>query len=102
MATCRPALITDDTPERLQTHRHALEQIRGQIKEKLAAAWTEALETLPDKLQSFATSQDPGRAAAARDPGHPLHAWTSLHDQGGTAFARTWARLMGHDAGDEK
>ena len=94
MASCRPALITVDTPERLQTNRDALRSnVAGDRARSWPHAWMRALDTMPERLRSFGSSVAGAREVAASDPAHPLHAWTLLHDKQGAAFTEGWDRL---------
>ncbi len=94
MVSSRPALITVDTPGRLQVHRDELQRLRGRIKQGLAVAWTRSLDDLQARMLRSAAAGEPMLAEAAKDPGHPLHAWEALRNQQDDAFARTWVRLQ--------
>jgi cytochrome c553 len=49
-ASCRPAQVTIDTPERLAKNRAELAELKPQIKTALAAAWLAAAAQIPQRL----------------------------------------------------
>ncbi len=87
MASSRPALITVDTPERLNTNRAELQRLKAQIQRALATAWSESINTLPERLNRPLPEE-------AKNPGHPLHAWSTLGHREGDGFAKDWSRLV--------
>ena len=93
MASCRPALITVNTPERQNFRRRELEALKPRIKERLAAAWTKSLEALPGKLQSPSSELKTTLELAAKDSAHPLHAWAVLREKQGEDLQAAWRKL---------
>lgn len=93
LASSRPALITVDTPERADTNRTALERLKGQIRAALAGSWAKAVDGLAQKLNDPDAFNASTRDEAAKDPGHPLHAWAALRGRQGEAFAQAWDKL---------
>ncbi|HVW39012.1 MAG TPA: DUF1549 domain-containing protein, partial [Pirellulales bacterium] len=94
LASCRPALVTVDLPERQNVHRQELARLKAEIKQKLAAAWLRSLDELPAKLQNLPPEWQKAIDAAAKEPGHPLHAWAMLREKQGAEFAAGWKRLQ--------
>ena len=93
LASCRPALVTVDLPERRNAHREELTRLKGQIKQQLAATWLRSLDELPGKLQTLPAEWQPAIDAAAKDRASPLHAWATLRNKQGAEFAEGWKQL---------
>lgn len=99
LASCRPALVTVDLPERRNVHREELTRLKAEIKQKLAAAWLRSLDELPAKLRTPPPEWQTAIDAAAKDPGHPLHAWAVLRGKQGAEFAEGWKQLQDNWSG---
>ena len=93
MASCRPALITVDTPERLQLHRNELQALKQRIKSQLADAWLGAIDSLPGRLLNPSPATSAVIDGAAKEPNHPLHAWAALRNEQGPALTTHWQQL---------
>ncbi len=120
MASCRPATITVDTPECLETGRDALAALKPRIKRALADAWIASLDDLPARMASLPAPAEPAIRKARRNPKapeskkeigpgqaavdeaadsggrKPLHAWTRLRGLEGESFSREWKTLSEH------
>ena len=72
LASVRPALITVDAPERRDTSRKALSDLKPRIRATLAEAWLGELGNLEERL-----NRAPAKLLeeARKSPAHPLHAW---------------------------
>ena len=90
----RPTMRAVDAPEALRLHSQSLRDLKGRIRDKVAAAWIDAAETLGERLQQ---AQDAALKAAleeaACDEGSPLAAWLDLRGLGGAQLRGAWQRL---------
>ena len=94
MASCRPALITIDTPQKLATNKTELAALKAKIKQKLSAAWLESTGQISSRLTEQADkSWTDAIEKADKDNKHPLHAWSRLKAAEGKAFQQTWKEL---------
>lgn len=94
LASCRPALVTVDLPQRQNVHREELTRLKAEIKQKLAASWLRSLDELPAKLHDPPAEWQAAIDAAAKDRGDPLNAWATLRERQGAEFAAGWNQLQ--------
>ncbi len=121
MASCRPAIVTLDTPERRQRHQEELVTLKQAIKTRIADAWETSLDHLADRLEKLpAASPKPEREQKPKDkkpsknaepPANvpperqavdeaagsrglsPLGAWVALRERTDKAFGDEWQGL---------
>ncbi|MAB90507.1 MAG: hypothetical protein CMJ90_13755, partial [Planctomycetes bacterium] len=91
LASCRPALITIDTNDRLETNKQPMGRVKDRLKRALARAWLAAVDRLPGRLSEAEGEVAKLLEAAAKDANSPLHAWARSNKAG--ALERTWASL---------
>jgi uncharacterized protein DUF1553/uncharacterized protein DUF1549/cytochrome c len=121
MASCRPALITIDTPEKLQMNRAELAECKARLKPALAADWLAGLDQVTDRLRllpepTSKKSRDERRLAAAKKKpvdalapiqravdesaevgeAGPLSAWLELRDRPAAELPEAWKQLVAH------
>ena len=90
----RPTQRAIDTEDHLNLNRDRLLAIKGELREKLAAAWSEKAEGFAQALLSGKLAK--AVEAALETPSHPLAPWALLHDKSGTGFADSWQALEKH------
>jgi hypothetical protein len=71
--SCRPALVTIDSPERLRAHADELARLKAQVREALASAWLREVSAIEQRLlaelqpDAFASPAAIARLDAERD-----------------------------------
>lgn len=92
-ASCRPATVTIDTPERQDLHKAELEAKKVALHAALAAAWLNAVDQIPAQLAApgGAWSDAIANATTSLDP---LHAWQRLGRANDGALKQGWKELM--------
>jgi len=119
LASCRPALVTVDLPERLATNREGLVRTKEVLRDKLAESWlgavgslAQAFETAPrptpprdpdeekerDEARDEKSEEEKGPPTpwqiavdeAKENPRSPLHAWVALQELDGERFRDAW------------
>ena len=96
MASCRPALIDVDTPEKQQTNNSALAALKPRIRQMVAAAWLTSLADLPQRLQHSKPSAAELKDASSAHTS--LAAWNHLHKLNGAAFSTEWQNQLAASA----
>lgn len=92
MASCRPATVTVDTPERLAYNKEVLSQQKMRIKAELAGLWEAEIDGVKGALTN--PNESWAKAMANATTLHePLHPWQRLGKASGRAFARGWRDL---------
>ena len=94
----RPTQRAVDTPEHLNLNRDRLVAIKSELREKLAAGWSEKAHGFGQALLEGKLTKAVERALEA--PEHPLAPWAVLKDKSGEAFQRSWQALETHWADD--
>ncbi|MBI1373614.1 MAG: DUF1553 domain-containing protein [Phycisphaera sp.] len=93
-ASCRPAMITIDTPDRFADSKTTLARLKGDIRRGLADAWLASLDGVAKGLfDERAAPWQGAMKAAAKDPSDPLWAWTQLRDKSGDAWGKAWTSV---------
>ncbi|MCA9155615.1 MAG: DUF1553 domain-containing protein, partial [Planctomycetales bacterium] len=95
LASCRPALITVDKPDVASRNQSRLAELKPRIREALADAWTQSATDFARQLTSQSDSEawKARLEAAAKDDGHPLHAWAVLRGADDETLRRRWNEL---------
>lgn len=91
-ASCRPATVTIDTPERQAINKAALQEQKDKIRAAIADAWIAATDQIPAKLQSLEGPWADNTANATTNF-DPLHAWQRLGQANDDAFRQGWHEL---------
>ena len=105
----RPTVRAIDDVALLETNRDALAQLRADIRQRLAATWSEVATTVgaellttlepdPDDTGGAGTAQPRREGEAAPDPtsGKVLPAWRGLADVEPADFPNAWRDLQAH------
>ncbi len=91
MSSCRPALLTVDLPAQRELHKQALARLKDRIRDKTAAEWDRALDTLSETLDEAEPSVDRKEVSSWQ---HPLHAWFNVPTTNDKLRAQAWAKLQ--------
>lgn len=91
-ASCRPATVTIDTPERQNLNREALTARKAELKAIVAEAWLKAIEQVSTHLETpdERWAKALGNATTNLDP---LHAWQRLGRADDRALKQGWSEL---------
>ena len=96
LASCRPAQLVIDLPDRLEKNRSSLEDVKSEIKERLGRAWAGAAESLPARLlegRSEIVAEAVARSGKSKES--PLYAWAlTRKDSGPGEFEAHWKSLQ--------
>ena len=114
LASSRPAVITVDSPSRLNTNRDQLVVLKDEIRSELAKAWRSAAEQLPNQLlasplpspKKDEPKQGNGKTAKAKGAGKdsvdPVAHWQAAMDEAAATGERSplyaWVRLRSTDS----
>jgi hypothetical protein len=126
MASCRPAVVTVDTPQRLEINKPELAKLKARFKPLLAEAWLKGLDELPAQLRALPDASPPKAREARRrklvkgetveevspaqaavdeaagsDGVSPLSAWLELRREQPNQLAKKWQRLVDRQKGRE-
>lgn len=108
MASSRPASITVDSPEHLNTNRAELTALKPQLRSLLSEAWLQAIDEVPRKLLHpegpWKEAVEPKEEDKEKDDNRkdkrekekrldPLYVWRQLRRAEGEAFKQKWAAL---------
>ncbi|PQO41917.1 DUF1553 domain-containing protein [Blastopirellula marina] len=91
LASCRPGRTAIDLPERINTHRDELENLKRELRQTLATDWQAASNQLAEKLRKRAEAAPD--TAAANSPWRVLPAIHAEVAQGKT-FADAWSKVQ--------
>lgn len=91
-ASCRPATVTIDTPERQNLNKDALAAQKIALRAAVASAWLQVLEQVPARLTA---PEGPWANAIANATTSldPMHAWQRLGRAEEGAFEQGWNEL---------
>lgn len=93
LASARPVQRAVDTPALLNRHMDALRDKKDAIRDRLAALWLEAAESLPSRLLADDAAVSRALESAACDPDSALYAWAELSSRSGEDMEAAWNRL---------
>ncbi|MGK0261375.1 MAG: hypothetical protein ACI8UD_000007 [Planctomycetota bacterium] len=93
-ASCRPAMVTIDTPARLATNKTELVASKGRIQKGLAKAWLATTEHVINRLLAPDAVMQGLLDKASEDDKNPLHAWARLAPVKPATFAGDWRQLV--------
>ena len=99
MASTRPASITVDTQEHLNTNKAELAALKPRLRTVLSEAWLIAIDEIPRKLlhpegawQEALEAREEGDGTKPRAI-DPLYGWRQLRNLDGAAFLQEWKTL---------
>jgi hypothetical protein len=111
LASCRPAVVTVDTPGRDRRHRDELLLLKQAIKTGVAKVWESSIETFADQLRNAPRPVASGEQernietvpsnswqsalteAIVSEERSPLFPWVALEGKYGDELEREWRRL---------
>jgi hypothetical protein len=93
MASCRPALIDVNLPEKTKAHTEEMEKLKEEIELGLLRSWREQPAEIARRLQAWQPADDKQKAALTASGTGALLPWIRLHGLPAEKFAREWDRL---------
>ena len=93
MASCHPATITVDTPEKLATNKVAIAEVKSRLRQAIASQWLEAIDSVPARMKSGEGRWKEAISQAEKERQSPLRPWQRVRELDGEAFHATWQRV---------